>query len=313
MQLLTDKSPSEGHCCHGNLTFVPTIWLWQVVTKAYSMMSHFTDCISQQIRINGQTCMLNSASLPAAEQEIYEILRVIDGVPIFIEDHIARFAQSARILGITLRYPIAFFAEEVLRVIDMEQMDEGNIKFSYLNAGESSCAVFYAATFSYPDAGFYRTGATTDLLYAGRANPNAKNVQPVRQQANDFLARTGVYEALLVNRHGNITEGSRSNLFFQKGACIVTAPAEEVLIGITRKYVIEAVRRCGLSLQERSFNTSELADTDSAFIAGTSPKVLPIANIGAHRLQVGTPEQLCIMDQYDQILKEYIFTAKKEK
>lgn len=281
--------------------------------KALSMMSQLTDCISPQIRINGLTCSLSGASLPTAQHEIYEILRVIDGVPIFIEDHIARFARSAHILGIPLRYPLAFFTEEVHRVIAMEQMAEGNIKFTYLHAGESSCAVCYASAFSYPAADFYRTGAATDLLYAERANPNAKNVQPIRTQANDFIARTGVYEALLVNRHGNITEGSRSNLFFQQGSTIITAPAEEVLIGITRQYVIEAIRSCGLTIEQRSFNTRELAHTDSAFIAGTSPKVLPIATIGAYRLRVGTPEQLSIMAQYDRILKEYIFTAKKEK
>lgn len=276
-------------------------------------MSQFTDCISHQIRFNGTTCSPDNLTLPVAEHEIYEILRVIEGVPVFIEDHVARFAQSARILGITLKKPLEFFADEVARVILMDNMSVGNIKFIYREAGEDSCVICYASAFSYPVAEFYREGASTDLLYAERTNPNAKNVQPIRELANDFIRRTGVYEALLVNRHGNITEGSRSNVFFQLGDVIVTAPAEEVLVGITRKYVFEAIRRCGLRLEERSFNTNELAQTVSAFIAGTSPKVLPIATIGTYRLQVGTPEQLSIMEQYDQILKEYIFTAKKEK
>lgn len=273
-------------------------------------MSYLTDCVSPLLRIDGSICKLQDAQLPVADQEIYEILRVIGGVPIFIEDHIERFERSAQILGVRLKFPISFFAQEVRRVIEMENMQIGNIKFAYLDAGAESCAVFYASAYSYPGAELYSTGADTDLLHAERDKPNAKNIQPIRQVANDFLSRTGVYEALLVNRHGNITEGSRSNLIFQKGKTIVTAPASEVLIGITRKYVIEAVHRCGLALEERSFSTGELDGTDSACICGTSPKVLPIATIGSRRLKVGTPEQLSIMEQYDRILKEYIFTAK---
>jgi branched-chain amino acid aminotransferase len=124
---------------------------------------------------------------------------------------------------------------------------------------------------------------------------------------NKKLEENDAYEALLVNNRGEITEGSRSNLFFVVHGKIYTAPAEDVLIGITRKYILEACNNLRLEVIEQPIPFSMLDYAEGAFITGTSPKVLPIAAIEERELASASNVIVrSILTEYDKILDLYI-------
>ncbi len=71
-----------------------------------------------------------------------------------------------------------------------------------------------------------------------RNNPNIKQYNHVyQQQVREFILKTNIYEALLRDDMNCITEGSKSNVFFIRKECVMTAPGEKVLKGITREKV----------------------------------------------------------------------------
>ena len=49
-------------------------------------------------------------------------------------------------------------------------------------------------------------------------------------------------------KNNEITEGSRSNIFFLKDETLVTAPDNAVLNGITRKHILEICRENSIRL-----------------------------------------------------------------
>lgn len=132
----------------------------------------------------------------------------------------------------------------------------------------------------YPDSQMYEKGVSLSIFRGVRKNPNIKEAKAeLRIRIDDFLRENSSYEAVIVH-DGKVFEGSRSNLFFIKGNSIITAKANDVLMGITRQKVIEMAIDMNLPLIERDINLEELDSFDSAFITGTSINILPINCIG---------------------------------
>jgi len=105
----------------------------------------------------------------------------------------------------------------------------------------------------------------------------------------------------LVDRNGNLTEGSKSNIFMIKGNEVYTAPLENVLPGVTRGVIIEILKDLHVDFQEKSINESEIKELDALFISGTSPKVLPINKVDNIEFQSSENE---MVNRIMEVLKE---------
>ena len=88
-----------------------------------------------------------------------------------------------------------------------------------------------------------------------------------------------VFELLLVNHDGYITEGSRTNVFFVKQDKLYTPPSDKVLMGITRKHIYNTMKIYDITIIEKLIHVSELDDYEGVFLTGTSIKILTIAKI----------------------------------
>ena len=241
------------------------------------------------------------------EGGIYEVLRVVEGVPLFYEDHLARFYRSAEIAEKTLRFSAAEILRMLVELIEKNQVSEGNILISC----KTNFKAFFIA-YSYPGVDDYANGVSCGLLHAERQNPNAKVFQTeVRTEANRLIASQGYYEVLLVDHNGNITEGSRSNVFVIREENILTPPASKVLLGITRQKSIECAHNLNFSVEEIDLPLSSLQENDAVFLTGTSPKILPVKQIGGVVLDVNHQLLRELMREYNRMIEDYISGEKK--
>jgi branched-chain amino acid aminotransferase len=245
----------------------------------------------------------NEVFVPAEnEGGIYEVLRVIRGIPLFLEDHLDRFYHSAQIAGKTITFSENQIKEFLKNLIEKNETEEGNVLIS--------CKINLKAFFiphNYPTEKMYCEGVFCGILQAERENPNAKVFQTtVRQQADKMLADNGFYEVLLVDHLGKITEGSRSNVFFVKGNELVTAPPEKVLMGITRQKTIRLAHILNIQVNEREIDLSELSNFDAAFTTGTSPKILPIKKVDRITFSPHNEIVRQLMKSYDNLIEEYL-------
>lgn len=242
--------------------------------------------------------------LVSAENEggIYEVLRVSQGVPLFLEDHLERFFHSANIAGENILFSRQQIETLLNELIKKNNVFEGNILLS-CNINLTACFIPHI----YPTCEQYETGVNCSLLYAERDNPNAKVLQTtVRMQADKMLEENGFYEVLLVNKLNCITEGSRSNIFFWDGKKIVTPPAPKVLLGITRSKVIQLASDFGLTVLEDDISVENLTAFNAAFLTGTSPKILPLHQIEKVSLDPQNVTVRILMQKYDDLMERYI-------
>ena len=238
--------------------------------------------------------------------EIYEVVRVMEGVPLFLEDHLKRFYHSAWLLHLGIPLGAEKICYLLKKLIEVNQVKEGNIRFSWSWRPAGKFRAYFISHY-YPAVEDYRRGVVCGLLQAERHDPNAKVVQSnLRDVANRLMEEKGYYEVILVNGNGDITEGSRSNLFFVKNGYFVTAPASEVLPGITRKKMIDLLGTLGYPFMEQHISLADLSCMEAAFITGTSPKILPIRQVGELTIPVDHPSIRNLQNEYDRLIYNYI-------
>lgn len=222
---------------------------------------------------------------------IYEVFRVYQQKPLFIEDHLKRFFNTVKLAGVKPDVSYNQLLDQIHQVIDLNPPGDGNIKLALYQDQNGIRNLFvYFTPHQYPSENQFTEGVEVELYFAERENPNAKVMQTIlRQSADQVKTAHEVYEVLLVDREGFITEGSRSNVFFILNNQVITPPANTVLEGITRKYIIDICHENNISVVAEKVHYSSLNLMDALFISGTSRQVLPVNRVDQMNFEVKHP------------------------
>jgi len=113
--------------------------------------------------------------------------------------------------------------------------------------------------------------------------PNVLAKQSAREQ--------GAREAWLTDAEGRITEGASSNAWIvnRDGKLITHQLGHDILPGITRSVVIDAIKAQGLAFEERAFTLEEAYAAREAFVTSASQIVLPVVSINGRPVGNGAP------------------------
>ena len=108
-----------------------------------------------------------------------------------------------------------------------------------------------------------------------------------KQAARDRGAR----EAWLVDAQGRVTEGASSNAWIvSRDGTLITHPlGRDILPGITRSVVIDAINGPGLAFEERAFSVAEAYAAREAFVTSASQLVMPVVSIDGRPIGNGAP------------------------
>ena len=262
------------------------------------------ECFNQYFLHNGKVLERDVFELPVNFSILlYEVIRVINGRAVFIEDHIERLLHSAKIKEVSQFFINSEVANEIDMLINSNKHIDGNIKLEYYIQGNNCERFLYYIKHSYPSIEMYQKGVTTISYKAIRSNPNVKQLHvSIKENIDKLFKDNDIYEVLLVNENGFITEGSKSNIFFIKGRTLYTASDELVLKGITRKFVIQAILNLGFEIKFEAVSIENIEKFDAVFLCGTSPKVLAINQINNIQFLTSNNILQAITDEYDRIL-----------
>ena len=258
--------------------------------------------------MNGQVLPIDKLKEPEKIQKhLYEVIRVIGGKPLFWEEHYLRLTNSVQLSGVNFDYLPSLFHEQLFRLVKLNHVTEGNIQIDLFQLEKENVIWIYFIPHQYPTKQDYIAGVSVGLLHGERKNPHAKAVHvQLRDNANQMITGNKLYEVLLIDEKGLVTEGSRSNVFFIQDDCFYTPKASLVLLGVTRKEVIVCIAKLGFSCQETDIESKSLSQFDAAFLTGTSPKVLPISQIGNISYDPGYSQLLKLQIAFDLRISEYL-------
>ena len=118
------------------------------------------------------------------------------------------------------------------------------------------------------------------------------------QYLNSVLAKIEVHkagyeEAILLDDHGHVNEGSGENIFVVRDGVIHTPPqTASILDGINRRSAIQIARDLGFEVVERDIARAELYLADEVYVTGTAAELTPVREIDDHRIGDGRPGEI---------------------
>jgi branched-chain amino acid aminotransferase len=277
--------------------------------------------IGERVSFNGS--VLSAAEFAASGADggiwdadiVYEVLRIIDGIPMFFEDHNERLECSLRSVGADAGFDREWLSGAIRGLFEANGIASGNVKiWVSCGAGGAGGAKNWFLNVNhsfYPPPEYYKNGVRAELLDYTRANPNVKlAVAGYKEKVRSIMESTGAFELLLCDGAGNLTEGSRTNLFFVIGDRLFTAPDSMILKGVVKKRIFAAAAMSGIEIVETPVRADMLGGVDGVFITSTSIGALPVSHIGGRQFgSAGNPVIVRIERAYAGIERAYIDAA----
>lgn len=98
----------------------------------------------------------------------------------------------------------------------------------------------------------------------------------------------GYHEAILLDIHGKIAEGTGENLFIiHKNTVITNDEKSSILLGITRNSVLQIAEDLGYPVKIRALSVKDLLKANEAFFTGTAAEVTPIREVDGNKIGTG--------------------------
>ena len=282
---------------------------------AYPLMEHLTGkgylYCGKYYRVSAE--LTESLQKPVDTRIYYETVRVKDGVLLFVEDHLARLVKSVKGLE---NFPVdtTKILTETYSLIDMDRITEGSVRIVLTN----EVLLIHQADITLPSQELFDNGINTSILNWERKTPNLKIFRgdyktTVNAKFKEENSHGLPFELVLTDNEGKLYEGSMSNLFVIRDGKVYSAPDSKILIGITRKRVMEALKRSGLELQIGTFKPEELDPAaDALFVSSTPFDILPVRYMDNYEFGSAENKVLqMISKMYQEYTSEYIDAAKR--
>ncbi len=238
---------------------------------------------------------LNGLILPVAEANVnitdlailrgygvFDFFRAIEGKPIFMEDHLDRFAASTQKMNLTLPFSREVLRDSILELIKLNPHKLLGIKLlctgGYSEDGytpaETPNVMMLAKPFSMPASD---KKAKLMLVEHVREMAEIKSINYVKPITLLPRMKTIGADDVLYHAGGIVSESSRSNIFIVKNEQVLT-PVSNVLYGITRKNIL-AVANKHFDIVERDFTLEELLEADEIFMTGSTKRAAPVSQV----------------------------------
>lgn len=270
----------------------------------------FEENIGNICIINGEALSKENLNLYTSDKYLafYEVIRVINEVPLFYEDHYARFKNTMVKSNYELKISKRDLKDQIQKLCKHNNITDCNIKVIILQYGTEQITLLFINEFYYPTKQEYDNGVACCTIKLKRDNPNIKMIHTAyREEIKRVAKEKNVFEVLLVNESGKITEGGKSNVFFVKGNRIYTSPEDYILKGITRKYVLDVCKNLGYEVIETLIGVDSLTSFDAVFITGTPIHVLPVRIIDDYEFDFAKNSTIQhVLSSYNSLVNSYI-------
>lgn len=231
---------------------------------------------------------------------VYEVIRIYNGKPFTLKEHIDRLYASAQKIYMEIPYSKQEVTDLIINLLEQESASTCNL-YLQISRGVVPRNHVIPETASPTLIGYLMPGTRpVDLMKTGG---KAVITEDLRWHYCDIksisllgavLAKkkatdAGCLEAIL-HRDGIITEGSSTNIWMVQNGKLFTHPANQfILNGITRQKVISLLDFNQLPYEETGFTVEQLQNADELFLTSTTMEIIPIVEVDGVKIGNGTP------------------------
>ncbi|NQT58574.1 MAG: aminotransferase class IV [Bacteroidetes bacterium] len=253
---------------------------------------------------------LKDAVLPVSVREVffnfsvYESIKIIEGIPVFLRDHLERLLESANRLEINHSFSPEDISRMLFLLIMTDSVTTATFRVQLIGGQIPMLFIFPQDLPVYPD-NYYTEGVSVITYVGERIIPEVKsNSLLLNYLAQREAEKKQALEALFIDRNGCAVEGTRSNFFAVSGNRLIT-PGKGILAGVTRKYILKSAEMMGMEIIFKDPALEEILKLqyDELFLSSTSMGAMPISRI----------DDVLLPNQFDKSRELHRHVRKLEK
>jgi 4-amino-4-deoxychorismate lyase len=223
---------------------------------------------------------------------VFETVRVYDGTPFRLDEHLERLALSA---------------ERVHLPAPPEEAFDAAVQTAVTAGGERDAVLRLLWTGGREGGGGPRGFALVSTLPPGLEELRARGLRLVtatwaagvlagakstsyadNMAVQDDAVRAGADDALLVAPDATVLEAPTANVWFREGDTLLTpALSLPILAGVTRAALRELAPELGYSVEEGRYDLSRLLGSDEVFTSSSIREVMPAAAVDDRSFRPG--------------------------
>lgn len=269
---------------------------------------------SRYVFINDRFVRQEEATLPVGDLSIqrgyglFDYLKVVEGVPLYLEEHLDRLYFSARELHLPILPTREEFKDIIQQLMQRNLLPHSGIRIT-LTGGLSPDGYSIAvpnlvvsqSPLTLPNREAFDKGIKLMTYEHQRQLPHVKTTDYIMAIWLQPLVKGRGADDVLYCSNGVAGECPRANVFAVIDGVLVT-PAENILKGVIRRQVLHLAKGL-LRVEERAVTLSELKTAEEVFITSTTKQVLPVRQIDDTVLFTEGPGKIT-MELYARLLKQ---------
>ncbi|HEY0827726.1 MAG TPA: branched-chain-amino-acid transaminase [Bacilli bacterium] len=285
--------------------------------------------MAQWIYLNGEYVTKENAKVSVYDHGflygdgIFEGIRIYSGNIFKCKEHLDRLYDSAK--SILLDIPLAYdeMQKVLVETVRKNELSDGYIRLVVSRgpgdlgldprrSPKANVIIIVEQLAIYSEEN-YRNGLKTVSVSTRRNIPDALNPKiKSLNYLNNILVKiqanlAGVGEAIMLNSHGYVAEGSSDNIFLIKKGIVFTPPCYVgALEGITRAAIMEICHRVGYKVKEEPFTLHDVYVADEVFFTGTAAEVIAVREVDGRTIGEGKagPITTHLLQEFRGIVKE---------
>jgi len=291
------------------------------------------DSRNQQIKIfiNGDLFSRNDAKISVFDSGylvgdgVWEGMRLHEGIIVFLNLHLNRLWQSAKVIGIELKFTKAELVEKIWKTLDANKMhNDVHLRVMVTRGIKKTPTQDPRFTISGPNLVIIAEhkkaskeskehGVTLFTSTIRRGSPDALdprlNCHSKLHEVQALMQaiEAGADEALMLDINGFVATCNATNFFIVKDGEVWTSTGQYCMNGITRGNVILICKENGIVCEQNNFSLFDVYGADEAFVTGTFGGITPVTKIDGKLIGDGKFGEISrkVNDLYEQlILKE---------
>jgi branched-chain amino acid aminotransferase len=237
---------------------------------------------------------------------VWEGLRIADGHPAFLEQHLDRLWEGAAAIALDIGLTRDELTAQLYATLAANAMtgDGVHVRLMITRGPKSTpyqdprmsagpATVVIIAEYKDPLPATVTTGLSLFTVHVRRAAPDTLDPKlNAHSKLNDITAciqayTAGADEALMLDPHGFVATCNSTHFFVVRKGEVWTSTGMYCLGGITRWNVLRVCAGAGIAAREKSFSLTEVYSADEAFVTGTFAGVVPVHTVDGRPIGTG--------------------------
>jgi branched-chain amino acid aminotransferase len=228
---------------------------------------------------------------------VWEGLRVSEGHPAFLDQHLDRLYEGAKAIALDVGLDRNALTRAVYATLEANQMRDGvHVRLMVtrgvkrtpyqdprVTIGPATIVIIPEHKNPRPDT--IERGLKLFTVHVRRGYPDVQDPKlNSHSKLNCITAciqayTAGADEALMLDPHGFVATCNSTHFFVVRKGEVWTSTGQYCLGGITRGNVLQICRESGIPSFEKSFSLTDVYGADEAFVTGTFAGIVPVHTI----------------------------------